>query len=98
MIENLHKETCVELLNTKFRLLEAAPGLELELVAVEGPGIEKGEERFSLIFRGPLEQPFAQGLWTLEHDKLGALGLFLVPIAREPDGMRYEAAFSRFAE
>ncbi|MDQ3813816.1 MAG: hypothetical protein M3347_07675, partial [Armatimonadota bacterium] len=74
MLENLHKETFEEQLNTKFRLFhEGAPVLELELIAVEGPGVDGRQERFALLFRGPLEMPFTQGMWKLEHDQLGSL-------------------------
>jgi hypothetical protein len=49
---------------------------------------------FSLIFRAPAEPLVPQGIRTLAHDDLGELAIFLVPIAREPDGLRYQAVFS----
>jgi len=99
LLEELHKESFVEQLNTKFQLIhEGAPLLELELIEVTGPGIAGRQERFYLVFRGPLEMSFDQGMGRVEHEQLGAFDLFLVAIAREPDGMRYEAVFNRFVE
>ena len=49
---------------------------------------------FSLVFRGPLEAQLGQGTYALRHDALGVLGIFLVPIARDAEAMRYEAVFA----
>jgi hypothetical protein len=49
---------------------------------------------FSLVFRAPAEPLVEQSIRTLVHDDLGELAIFLVPIAREPDGLRYQAVFS----
>jgi hypothetical protein len=35
-----------------------------------------------------------QRIYRLEHDELGALDLFLVPIGRDDSGVRYEAVFT----
>lgn len=58
-----------------------------------GRGPEGQERRqFSLIFRGTAA--LAQGTHALAHPELGGLELFLVPIGREGDETRYEAAFA----
>jgi hypothetical protein len=31
----------------------------------------------------------------IKHERLGMFDLFLVPVSRERDGMRYEAVFNR---
>lgn len=49
---------------------------------------------FSVFLRGPAEQPLAQGVHTLHHPTLGELDLFLTPVARDSDGMRYEIVFN----
>jgi hypothetical protein len=52
-------------------------------------------EPFSLIFRGPLEQPLAQQMYRVEHATIGVIeGLFLVPVGINQDGRFYEAVFS----
>lgn len=95
-MENLHKETFEEQLNTKFQLIhEDTPVLELELIKVDGPGRSEYQERFSLTFRGPLEVRFGQGMQKITHESLGTLDLFFVPIAQKPEGIHYEVVFNR---
>lgn len=50
--------------------------------------------QFSLLFRGPAEPVLAQGTWALDHETMGTLALFLVPIRPDVEGPRYEAAFA----
>jgi hypothetical protein len=71
-----------------FELVEAAP-----LAAGTAP---PGAFRtpFRLIFRGPREVFFSQGILALEHAELGRLEIFLVPIGPDAQGMRYEAIFT----
>jgi hypothetical protein len=52
-----------------------------------GPG---GRAPFSLVFEGGPDPPLPQGIYRVEHDALGALEIFLVPIAAD----RYEAVFT----
>ena len=81
-----------------FRDTEA--GTTLELLQVEdltevARNVAPGQRTpFSLVFRGPREPVVDQSIRTLAHDELGELALFLVPIAQEADGMRYQAVFS----
>ena len=96
MSDNLTKEAFQENLNTEFRIkVEPSAIVPIELVGLlEGVSTSR-QEQFSLTFRGPLETPFGQGARDVEHDKMGTFVLFLVPIARNPDGMVYEAVFNR---
>ena len=56
---------------------------------------------FAVLFHGPLEPVLPQGIYRLEHDELGALEIFIVPIGpdepaepgQRPVAMRYEAVF-----
>jgi len=86
-------------LNTKFRIAGEQP-LELELTEVKGylskPNEESGMERFSAFFYGPGDRYLRQRVYTLEHEAMGAFELFLVPIARDEKGFRYEAVFNYF--
>jgi hypothetical protein len=70
--------------------------VDFELVKVEVKNSSPGQEEFSLIFRGPLDLPIAQGLFQLEHEKLGTEDIFLVPINKDSEGVYFEAAFNRF--
>jgi hypothetical protein len=70
---------------------EGAPAFEAELTEVtEIPREPGGRAPFSLVFEGGPTPPVPQGIHRVEHPKLGALELFLVPIG--PD--RYEVVFT----
>jgi len=88
-------------LNTKFRITGEQP-IELELTEVKGyfskPNEESGMERFSAFFYGPGDRYLRQRVYALEHDVMGAFELFLVPVARDEKGFRYEAVFNYFKE
>ncbi len=49
---------------------------------------------FSLLFRGPQEQPFGQGIHHLSHPEIGEIGIFLVPMQPDAEGPLYEAVFA----
>jgi hypothetical protein len=88
-------------LNTKFRLqLADGPPIDLELVEVKGyltkAGEQTGMERFSAFFKGPTEPHLAQNTYSLQHDQMGEFPIFLVPIARDEQGVRYEAVYNYF--
>lgn len=96
MLDHLTAATLTEQLNTKFRLqTPSSDVLELELINVEDIESSPRQERFSILFRGPLEPAVWQGTYKMEHDQLGAFDLFIVVLGREEDGMRYEAVFNR---
>ncbi|HEX8291668.1 MAG TPA: hypothetical protein VF570_07940 [Pyrinomonadaceae bacterium] len=105
MPETLSKETFAEQLNTKFRVLletENAPEVELELAEVaEFPTLTHSRsdvERFSLYFYGPGDRLLPQKIYRLAHERMGEHEIFLVPVAQEPRGFRYEAVFSYYKE
>lgn len=88
---------------SRFDLDLAASGVEdpatlpLRLTLVEAlPEPPWGAERvpFSLMFSGPATPIMPQGIHRLVHDELGTLELFLVPLAPDGDGARYQAVFT----
>jgi len=82
--------------------IQVEPGelLEVELVDVSDLGGDDGWDEssarrpFSIVFRGPKESYLPQSIYRIEHDRMGSLDLFLVPIGPDRQGMRYEAVFS----
>ncbi|HLO31904.1 MAG TPA: hypothetical protein VK249_22335 [Anaerolineales bacterium] len=70
----------------------------VELVSVSDLRETPRQRMFSLIFRGPLDRPLEQGLYPMSHAIMGTESLFLVPIAREMDGFRYEAVFNNLVQ
>jgi hypothetical protein len=94
MTDILRKAAFTPCLNDPFLIyLRDGEAVELRLEEVSDASTERMES-FSLIFRGPLERPFPQGTYEAEHAGLGRFPLFLVPVARDVDGMRYEAVFN----
>lgn len=86
--------------NTKFRVGLDAEAVDLELVVVKGysarPGDQEGMERFSIFFTGPAKPLLPQNIYSLSHDAMGTLDLFLVPIKPDGEGSHYEAVFNYF--
>ena len=97
MLEHLTSETLSQNLNTQFRLYaDESNSVEVELVEVNDVGSVAGQsERFSALFRGPLELFFPQRTYKMEHERLGRFELFIVPVRRDEAGFYYEAIFNR---
>ena len=53
------------------------------------------EASFSILFRGPVDRALRQGTYTVEHHRMGAFPLFIVPMQAGQDGAYYEATFNR---
>ncbi|MCB2154819.1 hypothetical protein KQI84_08015 [bacterium] len=74
---------------------ELALPVQLKSVDVLGREPAEGKRRpFSVIISGPREPILPQGIYTLRHEKLGELELFIVPIGNDSDGTRYEIVFN----
>jgi hypothetical protein len=72
--------------------------IAVRLTEVRPLGLQPGAPRvepFVLVFSGPAEPIMTQATYTLAHDDLGPMELFLVPIGRDADGnVQYEAVFN----
>jgi hypothetical protein len=92
MLDTLTVDDFRPLLNDPFRIApDGAEAFEVELLEVkEIPREPGGRAPFSLVFRGGPNPPLAQRIYRVEHEKLGELDIFLVPIAVD----RYEAVFT----
>lgn len=102
-LQSLSADSFAEHLTTVFHLQTGGEPLPLALVEVQrvsyaddpaaiGPAGRR--EPFSLLFRGPRSPYAPQGTHRLEHDRLGTLDIFLVPLGPDGAGMRYEAVFT----
>jgi hypothetical protein len=91
-LERLTVDDFAPLLHERFRVDPGdRPAFELELVEVtEIPREPGGRAPFSLVFQGGPSPPLPQRSYAVEHERLGALEIFLVPIAAD----RYEAVFT----
>jgi hypothetical protein len=92
MLEDLTIDDFRPLLNDHFRIApDGADAFEVELVEVtEIPREPGGRAPFSLVFRGGPNPPLPQQIYRVEHEKLGGLDIFLVPIAVD----QYQAVFT----
>lgn len=87
-------------LNQTFRISLAEETVDLELIEVvelAGDPVAESDKRrpFSLIFRSErVDAYLPQAIYTLEHERMGDLALFIVPLGPHPDGMRYEVLFT----
>ncbi len=102
-LESLTAGSFDEHVSTVFRLQNAGEPLPLELVEVQrasyaddpaAVGPHGRREPFSLVFRGPPTPYAPQGTHQLQHDSLGRIDLFLVPLGPDASGMRYQAVFT----
>lgn len=98
-LDKLHSSDFRPHLNQTFCIrLEGIEPIGLELVSVtdSGPQPKSGMRRpFSLHFLGPVSpQYLVQHIYRLDHEQMGVLDLFLVPLGFEMGRMRYEAVFT----
>lgn len=98
-MSDLKKENFDPHLNGKFKMkLEGGHDLEVELIDITEKNTDDSE-RFSLVFKGPKDKPVGQRIYEMNHDKMGDMSIFLVPITYgKPDAMYYEAVFNRLKE
>ena len=87
--------------NSKYRVnVDGSEPIDLELVEVKekesSPGEQEGLERFSVYFIGPENICLPQAIYRLTHERMGEFDLFLVAIAKDKAGFRYEAVFNYF--
>jgi hypothetical protein len=74
-----------------------APAVEMRLSEATALGdAPEGTSRapFSILFHGPADPTLPQAVYRFEHDELGALELFVVPVEPDAAGPRYQAIFS----
>ena len=99
MLDKLRGADFLPNLNTIFRVrLDGFEPIDLELAQVNelGPGSMSGVRTpFSLLFLGPVStQYLLQHTYRLEHEHMGVMDLFIVPLGLEKGRMRYEAIFT----
>jgi hypothetical protein len=96
MLADLSLASFAEHLNTKFKfMLDETNAVEMELVEATDLTTTPRQDQFALTFQGPPQGVLPQRMYTVEHEKLGRLPLFITPISADANGVRYEAAFNR---
>jgi hypothetical protein len=97
MLQDLSHSSFEEQLNTSF-CIDAGEETPLEvvlyLVRLHEPHGGPRPQPFSLYFRGPRQPVLPQAIYRMEHDRMGTMDIFLVPIGPDGQGMGYEAVFN----
>ncbi len=96
-LAEVQRETFEPHVKQTFRVNGEGVAFDAELIDVSPLGETLGPEgrrAFSVVFRGPLDAFVEQCICTVEHDELGAMELFLVPLGPDDQGMKYEAVFT----
>jgi hypothetical protein len=108
MTENSNKASFFRHLGERFSVrLDSSEQIEMVLIEVEGlskPGKDPGSEPkdpdeirkdpFTALFRGPHEPFLRQKIRELEHDQMGEIEIFMVPVGRDEMGLYYESVFN----
>jgi len=68
--------------------------VRLSEVADMPPNAANLREPFSLLFHGPSDGWLQQGTYAFEHDAMGRMEIFVVPLGADAEGMRYEVIFA----
>jgi len=98
-LDQLREEDFARRRGERFRLrLPSGEALGLELVEVAGhpylppgPGRRRG---FTVTFRSDRPGHLPQAIYPVEHDEMGTMELFLVPLGPRDGGMCYDAVFN----
>lgn len=95
-LDKLTREDFAACVGERFRLCPDQPdAFDLVVEQVSELKAIEGQESFSVYFRGPADRGVPQRTYPLESERLGRLEIFIVPIARDEKGFRYEALFNR---
>ncbi len=99
-LDKLTHEDFIPYLHQRFHMgVDASDAMEIELVEVTELGRKTSppgaaRQPFSLLFRGPKDLRAPQQIYRLEHEEMGAMEIFLVPLGPDAEGMRYQAIFT----
>jgi hypothetical protein len=91
-LETLTAADFAPLRGDRFRIApDDATPFDAELIEItEIPREPGGRTPFSIVFRGGPDPPLPQRIYRVQHEGLGLMEIFLVPIASD----RYEAVFA----
>lgn len=97
MLQDLLHSSFEEQLNTPFHIHfggEAPLEVILYEVRLHEPHGGPRKQPYSVYFRGPRQPVLPQAIYRVEHERIGPMEIFVVPIGPDALGMRYEAVFN----
>lgn len=96
MLDRLRKEDFEPLIGQKLKV--SAGGSSTELEVADAASLKSPSPRatppFRLILRSRENWRAAQGMFLIEHPKLGNLEMFAVPVGPDDQGLCYEILFN----
>jgi hypothetical protein len=94
----LQRSTFLPLLRSSFQMTDdrgRSVAVVLSKVSDLSPAVKPAEQnRFSLLFDGPLAQPWPQRTYHFHHPAIGTVDLFAVPVDRPVSVRHYQAIIS----
>lgn len=95
-MKQLRLEDFTDKVGATFRLrTDDGEAIDVELIEAAKTGKQVLERQpFSIVFRIPDGVVEHQRIYRVEHDELGEIDLFLVPIGPGKEGMQCEAVFT----
>ena len=92
---NFDRDRFAEELGSSFALKIAdSESVDLELVEVSELKERPHQVSFAILFLTPNSSLVDQGLYELNHERLGEMQIFLVPIGMDGERMKLEAVFN----
>lgn len=97
MLDKLTLDDFQPLLEDTFAVYSGDQSAEFRLVSAQRVAEARTNGKrapFALTFQAPPEVKPVQGTYRLEHEKLGTMEIFLVPVAGDREGTDFEAVFN----
>jgi hypothetical protein len=95
VLESLTSEDFAARVGETFTAAGDGGTLNLTLVAVDLlPTPPEHRQQFSLELRDDAHLHLPQQTFSVEHAELGTFDLFMVPVGRDAEGIRYQAIFA----
>ena len=95
MTELPSRSAFADCLGNTFRIRASEEKEEtVTLIEVKKLGNSGPREQFSVLFRGGQGDYLRQKTYRMEHEGLGRMELFLVPLGPDDQGMLYQAVFT----
>ena len=93
------RDSFASVIGSSFKLASGdGTTVDLELIEVTELKQRPSQESFAAVFLLPEPYRAEQGLYTLVHETLGELELFLVPIGLDGQRLKLEAVFNFLCE
>lgn len=99
MTKEITRDEYAACLNTDF-MVEVSPELKVSMKLTEVTELSERfhQQSFSLIFTAPDNTLAGQGQFSVEHETLGTIELFMVPIGKDSKGMLFQSLFNKLME